>query len=124
MGYSFSTYGKAYTAPLSVKITKTHDGITENIIAYNLISLTGNETFDFGSNFCETGSGSKYPSNSPTSKPSQTPILETSNTCYAIGAWEGDTAIDNWCVINCAAGNCPSSMCLCGLPTTTKHHRI
>eukprot|EP01084_Bolivina_argentea_P268382 455827_1 len=38
--YSFPSYGKAYTAPLSVKITKTYDGITENIIyANNLVTF-------------------------------------------------------------------------------------
>ncbi|XP_078352211.1 uncharacterized protein LOC144636882 [Oculina patagonica] len=33
--------------------------------------------------------------------------------CKAIGPWEGNTAVDNWCVVNCGKGYCPDYMCKC-----------
>ncbi|XP_022788074.1 uncharacterized protein LOC111328003 [Stylophora pistillata] len=33
--------------------------------------------------------------------------------CKAIAAWTGNKAIDDWCVRNCAKGNCPAHMCKC-----------
>ena len=33
--------------------------------------------------------------------------------CKAVGPWTGNKAIDEWCVKNCAKGNCPASMCKC-----------
>ncbi len=80
--YSFSTNGNAYTAPISVKITKTNNAISETIIAYNLISLSGDETFDFGSNFCQTISPTKTPSKTPTvitTIPTTTPSISPTN---------------------------------------------
>lgn len=36
-----------------------------------------------------------------------------SGTCHSAGAYAGDTAVDAWCVTNCAAGNCPATHCAC-----------
>lgn len=33
--------------------------------------------------------------------------------CKAIGPWEGNTAVDNWWVVNCGQGYCPNYMCKC-----------
>ena len=34
-------------------------------------------------------------------------------SCKATGAWEGNAGMDQWCMSNCAVGNCPPNMCLC-----------
>jgi len=36
-----------------------------------------------------------------------------SSGCKATGAWTGDSSMDEWCVDNCALGNCPPSHCTC-----------
>lgn len=33
--------------------------------------------------------------------------------CKATGAYAHVPGMDNWCVINCAQGHCPSSHCTC-----------
>jgi len=33
--------------------------------------------------------------------------------CKAIGPWKGNANMDNWCVANCALGNCPANICKC-----------
>ncbi|XP_048249138.1 uncharacterized protein LOC124127189 [Haliotis rufescens] len=33
--------------------------------------------------------------------------------CRATGVWEGLAGQDQWCVNNCAAGQCPPSFCVC-----------
>ncbi|XP_078349479.1 uncharacterized protein LOC144634405 [Oculina patagonica] len=33
--------------------------------------------------------------------------------CKATGAWAGNANMDKWCRVNCAAGYCPSSICVC-----------
>ena len=52
-----------------------------------------------------------------TTKPLVTTPLPTDapnpSGCKATGAWTGQTAIDNWCVINCGNGYCPVHMCKC-----------
>ena len=49
--------------------------------------------------------------NSPPIKPPTN--APPSGSCKAVGAWAGNAAIDQWCVVNCAAGYCPASMCKC-----------
>merc|ERR1712013_970995 len=41
--------------------------------------------------------------------------LVTAKECTAIGAWAGNTGMDDWCVTNCNAPSpfCPSNMCSC-----------
>ena len=36
-----------------------------------------------------------------------------SGSCKATGAWEGNAGMDQWCMSNCAVGNCPPNMCVC-----------
>lgn len=40
--------------------------------------------------------------------------------CKATGPWTGQKAMDNWCVVNCANGFCPSSHCECEVPKEDK----
>ena len=48
------------------------------------------------------------------------PVNPTTYTghCYAIGAWEGDAEMDEWCQNDCEHGYCPSDMCECDGMTT------
>jgi len=48
----------------------------------------------------------------PTEKPQPTQKPQPGK-CHAIGAWTGNQGMDNWCIANCARGNCPSNMCKC-----------
>lgn len=50
-----------------------------------------------------------------TTKPMATTPLPTGapGGCKAVGAWAGNPNMDEWCVTNCALGNCPASMCKC-----------
>ena len=55
----------------------------------------------------------------PTDVPTQPPTPPPTNApnpggCKAIGPWAGNPGYDNWCVQNCALGNCPTSLCQCG----------
>ncbi|XP_078370863.1 chitinase-3-like protein 1 isoform X2 [Oculina patagonica] len=88
---------------------------------------------DFKGTFCGEG---RYPlmnavkqalggGTGPTTMPHSTthtphPQITTPHTvpppsggCKAIGAWEGNANMDQWCVDNCALGNCPANMCKC-----------
>lgn len=47
----------------------------------------------------------------PTAIPTTT--APPSGSCQAIGAWQGNANMDQWCKDNCAAGNCPANMCVC-----------
>ncbi|XP_031553829.1 uncharacterized protein LOC116290855 isoform X2 [Actinia tenebrosa] len=41
------------------------------------------------------------------------PTTQRPRECKAVGAWIGQSSVDQWCVINCAAGFCPSVICIC-----------
>jgi len=47
----------------------------------------------------------------PTHKPDTT--IHHKGKCHAIGVWKDDPKMNEWCVINCAHGNCPASICKC-----------
>ena len=50
----------------------------------------------------------------PTEGPPTPPSTEApSGGCKATGAWTGDANMDAWCVINCRAGYCPPTHCIC-----------
>ena len=40
-------------------------------------------------------------------------FLGATTRCLAVGVWEGDASMDQWCEENCAAGHCPDSLCKC-----------
>ena len=45
--------------------------------------------------------------------PTAPPIAPPEGMCKATGAWTGNANMDEWCRVNCAAGYCPSSHCVC-----------
>jgi len=47
----------------------------------------------------------------PTHRPRTT--IHHKGKCHAIGRWKGDKRMDQWCIDNCALGNCPASICKC-----------
>lgn len=47
----------------------------------------------------------------PTHRPKTT--THHKGKCHAIGRWKGDKRMDQWCIDNCALGNCPASICKC-----------
>eukprot|EP01083_Nonionella_stella_P308508 1088686_1 len=70
----FDSNAIAYTPPLSVRITRTHNSNTEVITAVDLITPislgSGNTEFNFGTNFC-------IPTDSPTGFPTVSPIASS-----------------------------------------------
>ena len=46
-------------------------------------------------------------------RPTAPPIAPPQGMCKATGAWTGNANMDEWCRVNCAAGYCPSSHCVC-----------
>lgn len=34
-------------------------------------------------------------------------------SCHAIGSWQGNAGMDQWCNENCVKGNCPEYLCAC-----------
>jgi len=58
---------------------------------------------------------SPSPSPSPLPSPSPSPPPYPGQTCVAVGAWAGDTAMANWCFTNCfhTPPYCPSDRCSC-----------
>ena len=54
-----------------------------------------------------------------TRNPAQSTVVPPSaDQCKATGPWTGQAAMDNWCRVTCAAGDCPASQCICGSSTS------
>jgi len=51
-------------------------------------------------------------SKAPT-KPTKKTTPSHKGKCHAIGVWKGNKKMDEWCIINCAHGNCPVEICKC-----------
>ena len=49
-----------------------------------------------------------------TQAPPRPPTTEApSGVCKATGPYKGSPGMDKWCAVNCAAGYCPASHCIC-----------
>ena len=55
--------------------------------------------------------GTPPPPPPPNTQPPAT--APPSGSCKAIGDWEGNSDMDEWCNDNCSVGYCPADWCKC-----------
>ena len=60
-----------------------------------------------------SGSAAEITTTTTTTTTTTAAPTSSGGTCRGAGAYEFDPGMSQWCVINCAAGFCPPSHCIC-----------